>query len=390
MTGVLVPLSSAGRHQALRAGGDSRKPARQESHLMLDLRQHSIDVILANQAPGGAFVACPTMPDYQYSWFRDGSYIAYALDLSGQQPAAQRFHDWAAGVIAANAAVVERAETRAGLGLPPDEKAILHTRYTIEGLVGNDWWPNFQLDGLGTWLWAVCDHARRHATPLPAAWRRAIELAARYLAALWSQPNYDLWEEYGDRRHTYTQAAIYGGLAQAGDLLGRPRWQETAAKVRAEIVQAAESQGYLSKFLPANGGAVDGALLGAALPHGALPVDHPALARTVARIESELRQDGGGVHRFAWDVYYGGGEWVLLTAWLGWYYAETGQAGRAGELLAWCEVQAPANGDLPEQVPQHLIKASSYQPWVEQRGPIAQPLLWSHAKYLILCHALGL
>jgi GH15 family glucan-1,4-alpha-glucosidase len=362
---------------------------------MSDLRQHSINVILANQAPSGAFVACPTMPDYQYSWFRDGSYIAYALDLSGQPQAAHRFHDWAAGVIAANASAVERAEACITQNLPPDEQAVLHTRYTVEGQVGSDAWPNFQLDGIGTWLWAVCDHVARHAEPLPALWREAGALAGRYLVALWRQPNFDLWEENGEHRHTYTQAAIYGGLAAAGELLDRPDWQATAAKVHAELMLAASRQGHFTKFLPGashvSSGqalAVDGALIGVALPHGVVPPEHPALVRTVELIERDLRREGGGVHRFAWDVYYGGGEWVLLTAWLGWYYAESGQPARARELLAWCEAQADPHGDLPEQVPQHLMDPSTYQPWVDVRGPIARPLLWSHAKYLILCHAL--
>jgi len=45
--------------------------------------------------------------------------------------------------------------------------------------------------------------------------------------------------------------------------------------------------------------------------------------RSFAKIEADLRQ-GGGVHRYATDTYYGGGEWVLLTAWLGWYYTKIG------------------------------------------------------------------
>jgi GH15 family glucan-1,4-alpha-glucosidase len=396
---------------------------------MPSLRQHSIDVLLANQTPGGAFLACPTMPDYRYSWFRDGSYIAYALDLVGEHAAAHRFHDWAAGVIAANAATVARAEACAALGLPPAEDAVLHTRYTVEGRAGSDAWPNFQLDGIGTWLWAVCDHAARHAEPLLALWREAVALAARYLVALWQQPNFDLWEENGDRRHTYTQAAIYGGLAAAGRALERPDLLKAARDVQTELLAAAERTGHFTKFLlpdsdcdrsplawsrracpapswpdearePVEGPpvgrpgqadratAVDGALIGVALPYGAVPADHPALARTVALIERDLRQDGGGVHRFAWDVYYGGGEWVLLTAWLGWYYAAIGQRDRARELLAWVEAQADPYGDLPEQVPQHLIDPSTYQPWVDVRGPIAKPLLWSHAKHLILREAL--
>ena len=43
----------------------------------------SQQVILENQQPGGGYLACPHMPDYQFSWFRDGSFIAYALTLDG-------------------------------------------------------------------------------------------------------------------------------------------------------------------------------------------------------------------------------------------------------------------------------------------------------------------
>jgi len=369
------------------------------------LRQHSIEVILANQAPGGAFVACPTMPDYQYSWFRDGSYIAYALDLVGEHAAAHRFHEWAAGVIVVHRAAVTRAEACIAEGRPLDDAAILHTRYTIEGTVGADWWPNFQLDGIGTWLWAVGDHARRWAAThgardpredLPAGWREAIETAARYLAALWRVPNYDLWEENGNQRHAYTQAAVWGGLAAAAGLLDRPDLLDAANAVRAELLDVTDQIGHFTKFLPgsdsapdsAPSGGVDGSLIGVALPHGAVPVGHPAFACTGALIERGLRAEGGGVHRFAGDEYYGGGEWILLTAWLGWYYAATGQRERAAELLAWIEAQADARGNLAEQAPQHLIHPETYQPWVGQRGPIAQPLLWSHAMYLLLCHAL--
>ncbi len=78
----------------------------------IDLHQHSLVVLLDNQQPGGAYLACPTMPDYRFSWFRDGAYIAYALTLdsadlgitysgsmAAQWESAMRFHDWCAEVI---------------------------------------------------------------------------------------------------------------------------------------------------------------------------------------------------------------------------------------------------------------------------------------------------
>ena len=48
------------------------------------IHEQSLRVLLDNQQPGGAYLACPTMPDYRFSWFRDGAYIAYALTVDGQ------------------------------------------------------------------------------------------------------------------------------------------------------------------------------------------------------------------------------------------------------------------------------------------------------------------
>ncbi len=66
---------------------------------MSDLFQRSIDIILSNQAPSGAYPASPTFPTYRYSWFRDGAFIAHAMDLVGEHESARRFHDWAVSTI---------------------------------------------------------------------------------------------------------------------------------------------------------------------------------------------------------------------------------------------------------------------------------------------------
>jgi GH15 family glucan-1,4-alpha-glucosidase len=108
---------------------------------------------------------------------------------------------------------------------------------------------------------------------------------------------------------------------------------------------------------------------------------------TVSQIEHDLH--GGGVRRYAVDTYYGGGEWVLLAAWLGWYYVEIGEQSWAREILEWVEHQADEDSYLPEQIPENLIDPSCYQPWVDKWGEIASPLLWSHAEYIILHQALN-
>jgi len=37
------------------------------------LADHSLSVIRAGQSPGGAYVASPTFPVYNYCWLRDGA-----------------------------------------------------------------------------------------------------------------------------------------------------------------------------------------------------------------------------------------------------------------------------------------------------------------------------
>ena len=111
--------------------------------------------------------------------------------------------------------------------------------------------------------------------------------------------------------------------------------------------------------------------------------------RTLAKIEKDIRHPGGGVYRYAADTYYGGGEWLLLAAWLGWVYLELGRIGEAQTLLSWVEAQANSQGELPEQVSHHMLDSSHYAEWEHRWGTVACPLLWSHAMYLILEAKLG-
>ena len=61
---------------------------------------------------------------------------------------------------------------------------------------------------------------------------------------------------------------------------------------------------------------------------------------------------------------------------------------RAADCLAWIEAHARPNGELPEQSQDHLLRPDRFVPWVERWGEPASPLLWSHAMYLRLHHAL--
>jgi GH15 family glucan-1,4-alpha-glucosidase len=355
-----------------------------------ELYQKSIEIIKKNQDKEGAYLASPTFPTYHYSWFRDGAFIAYAMDLAGEHESAASFHFWAANQINRRAELVERAVKKARDGQPLIGSDYLHTRYTLGGMeeeAGDEEWPNFQLDGFGTWLWALEQHSRFNSAPLPKSWLQAAGLTARYLEALWKLPCFDCWEEFPEHVHPYTLGAIYGGLA-AHSRITKVDHADTLTAIKQRIINDYTYDGHFVKF--SGDKAVDASLLGLAVPYGVISPEDPSMLSTAVEIENTLLR-GGGLHRYARDTYYGGGEWILLTAWMGWYYTCLGSEQsqrKALEALDWIHSKAGPEGSLPEQTPASLNHPDYFEPWVKKWGPIANPLLWSHAKLIILAENL--
>jgi len=302
------------------------------------------------------------------------------MDLVGKKESAARFHKWSALVVNDRAEVIEKAIKKAKTGEVLQETDTLHARYSLDGQDTNETWPNFQLDGLGTWLWSLKEHQNFGKLLLPDTVLLAVERISRYLTALWHLPCYDCWEEFPDKRHTYTLAAIYVGLEAASNLAGLDNGN-TLEQIVCLIKKSAESTGFLPKYK--GGEMVDASLLGVAVPYKVINPDDALMRATVNQIENNLKSNGG-VYRYSDDTYYGGGEWIILAAWLGWYYACTGQKNRAQELLSWIKDQADEEGNLPEQVSDSLLAPGYYNEWVRKWGKIAKPLLWSHAMYIIL------
>ncbi|MHB1127304.1 MAG: glycoside hydrolase family 15 protein [Bacillota bacterium] len=348
------------------------------------LFRKSVEILKKNQAPSGAFPASPNFATYRYSWLRDGTFIAYALDLAGEQQAARQFYHWACLTVLRYRGKIERVLEKKGKGINISEDEYLHTRYTLSGEEGQDPWGNFQLDGYGTLLWGVAQHLALHgALHIPAEWKEALSLVAQYLKELWLTPCLDCWEE-SNHIHPSTLAAIYGGLDAIGTHLEIEADAELG-RIRELAINNYVMDGYFVKFkgLPT----IDANLLWLAVPYNLLPPAHPLMVRTVQEIESQLVN--GGVHRYQGDNYYGGGQWIILTAWLAWYYISVGLISRAKELEDWIRQQADGYGELPEQVPACLQVPECYNPWVERWGAIAKPLLWSQAMYVIVTQQLG-
>lgn len=207
------------------------------------------------------------------------------------------------------------------------------TRYTLDGELDTSDWPATQHDGWGLWLWAAREHCRRHGRPH--RWGAAAAATAKHLEAVRYEPCHDWWEER-EGVHAATLACVAAGLEDDLD------------------VSRAEER-------------LDASLL--VLPFlGFGDVD-----------VGPLVSPGGGVHRHADDTYYGGGEWIMLTAMLG-----LAEPARARDCLAWCAAHATAEGFLPEQSQDHLLAPEHYEPWVAKWGPPPCPLLWSHATVLTL------
>lgn len=345
-----------------------------------ELARTSIEVILGNQNDSGAYVACPNFAEYRYCWLRDGSFIGYAILGHGRPESTEAFLRWVCRAI--DRVSIDWAALRAAAerGEPPAEGAYLPTRFTLSGEVTGDDWPNFQTDGYGHWLWLLEQWLTVLGKDVLPEWAEsAVRKTVRYLTTAWRLPSFDAWEEHGDKVHPATLASIYGGL-RAAERFGF----ETAAvreEIRAMALSRLTADGALAKYLGSD--AVDASLLWAAVPFGMLAPESDVMSRTAARIDAELTRSGGVV-RYADDTYYGGGRWILLTAWLGWYFAGVGEHGRARECANWIELQADESGMLPEQVTDNVNAPQMVEPWVKRWGPVAKPLLWSHAMYLVL------
>lgn len=351
---------------------------------MIDLHTASIDIIRAGQSPNGAYAACANFSQYGYSWLRDGAWIAYGMDQAGQHDSAAAFHRWASQTLAQYQDKVDHLLAKVSRGEALHEHDYLPTRFELDGSLGTEDWPDFQLDGYGAWLWGLCQHVTKNDnTALWDECRPAVTLLVKYLAVLWQSPNYDCWEEHRQHIHTATLAALYGGLNAVRGLEPALVPDHLPDTIRDFVlVNCVSEAGHFVKFI--GNEAVDSSLLWTALPYNLVSADDSRFQATLAKIERDILVPDGGVYRYAADTYFGGGEWLLLTSWLAWTYIELERIDEARRLFVWVGAQAASNGEMPEQVSQHLLDPSYYPHWVAKWGDPACPLLWSHGMYLLL------
>lgn len=351
-------------------------------------------VIRAAQTESGAILACPDYRTYRYSWLRDGSFCAAALDVGGDTAASGAFHRWVAQRVLAFEGPMRRAIESVAVGETPGPDDYLPCRFSEAGVAPTgDGWGAFQMDGPGLWLWSLDRHAQAAGgrPSLGSLEQRAAALAAEYVVAMWRQPSYDAWEEHADRLASSTVAADLGGLLAAHRLGLAPGGMQLAVEgMRLELAARAARVGHL----PRSDGddAVDGSILWCGPLLGAFHPSHAAWRSTLSHVQSDLVGPDGGVHRYRGDTFYGGGQWPVVTAAYGLaclWRNEPGDHEQAEAALAWIEDQRDADGRLPEQSHEHLLDPAKLPEWEARWGPVATPLTWSHAMTVLLTEALA-
>ncbi len=348
------------------------------------LAKSSVALIVSLQDESGAYPASPTFSAYRgFSWFRDGAFIADGVSAYGEVESATRFHDWCARVLESRRDRIDAIVAAAASGTPVDGEDMLPARYTFAGDDGDDDWWDFQLDGYGTWLWSVVAHADRHGLAAD-QWQGGIDLTVDYLVSSWSRPCFDWWEEHAEAVHVSTLGCIAAGLDAAMPFLdaGRALAARSAVRdIRALVRDRGVVDGHLTKWLGSTD--VDASLASIVYPLSVYPATSSIGRATITAIDEQLNV-GGGVHRFVFDTFYGGGQWPLLSCMLGLAFSAAGERDRAVEQLRWAAGTVTPAGDMPEQVADHLLDPAMVGEWVERWGTVATPLLWSHAMFVRL------
>jgi glucoamylase len=362
-------------------------------------RRSLLVVDMATDRASGGVVAAPEFDSvfegcggYGFVWGRDLAYIVLGMLAAGRAGEARGALRW-----------LVRTQAPEGLWLQ---------RHWTDGRLAPSWGLH-QIDETGAILFAFEAACEELADPvlegeLWPAMRRGADflLAFRDEATGLPRPSVDLWEER-QGQHTYSAAAVYGGLCSAAKMARRQSPELAAAYAEgAHAVQqaiethlwseehgrylrsrcvgleaAGEAPPLFESGLPYPNRAVgaveevdatvDASLLGLSWPFGVVEADSARMRATVEAIERELVEDCGGVLRYTDDHYRGGNAWILTTLWLGLHCRRAGDEEGLRQAVQFALSRQTKIGLLPEQVTREGEPA-----WV-------LPLTWSHAMLLL-------
>lgn len=338
-----------------------------------DVYRRSIFLLRNCVSANGSVIASPdprTLKSggdtYNYNWWRDGGYIAKAMDEVGLYENAHRFLKFA-----------EKCQEEEGY--------FLH-RHFPDGTVGSTWHPPpfIQIDQTATVISAVWHHFKRHGNldELLDLWP-LVKRAANFLETFVDDrglplPSYDLWEEK-KAVNAYSVAAVIHGLERAERIsqqLGksRGRWRHVSERMRGAMLHHLwnEKRGCFLKSIDPVDETLDASTL-LALKLGVLDPGDARAERLVQAVERRLWVKAtGGVARYENDSYYGHeNPWIICTLWLAEAHLLLGRPERTREMLEWTARTASPTHLLAEQIDARTGEHTS-----------VTPLVWSHSTFL--------
>ncbi len=326
----------------------------------------------------GAIIASPDTRSlvaagdtYNYCWWRDGGFIAKAMDEAGLYENAGRFLEFARQCQSADGSYFHR--------------------HFPDGAIGSTWHPPpfLQIDQTATVIAAIWHHFKRGGDPdiLLDFWP-VVKAAASFLARFRDAatglpaPSFDLWEERMGI-HIYSTAAVAHALERAARIaaeIGKEpsHWRRAAGEISQRAVELfwdGEHDRFVRSLAPRDDRLDSSVLL--ALKLGLLPWDDPRARTAVDGIERRLWcAEQGGLGRYEGDQYYGReNPWIICTLWLAEARLRLGNRERCRELIEWSAAHATPTRLLPEQIDRASGEPKS-----------ATPLTWSHSTFVDVVH----
>ncbi|MGP3691616.1 hypothetical protein ACTVZO_44480 [Streptomyces sp. IBSNAI002] len=290
--------------------------------------------------PNGASAAAWS-PPWEYSWPRDGAFVAAAFAATGHSEEAYRILQYDVRTQRADG-TWEARTTLDGSG-PPD---------------GRPW----QLDGNGwvpwsVWQWYQAAPAGTRAAGLDALYpmvRKAADRAAASLGANGLPPaSPDYWELPTATTNIGTAAPLLAGLNAAADLAGsrgqdadRVKWTAAARKLSAGIARYFAPLGYQRTIDGKHGR--DSAAAFMAPPFNRAPADLPAALVSTQR--ALLQPNGGLLPGNDPGAPWGSYAWTASTGFFALAWAQLGDTARADAVLNWVLAKRNGLGEFPETV----------------------------------------
>jgi GH15 family glucan-1,4-alpha-glucosidase len=298
--------------------------------------------------------------DYRYAWIRDAALAAQALFALGHRAEVEAFLGWAERSASEHEHDgVLRIMYRLGGGTEMPEADLPNLegyRRSSPVRVGNGAADQLQLDIFGE-LVSLAWEVHRLGGNLDPDIRRYLPHVADEACAMWSKPDYGLWElRNGPFHFTYSKVMAWvaleraSELADAGVIQGDPAtWRHQSALIRSEVFTRGidPTIGFTQSFERAVPDASN-LLFGL---HEFVSFDDVAMAATVRAVQEHLTEDGL-VYRYHADDGVAGGEGAfgLCTFWLIDALALSGQLDEATELFDAMAARANHVGLFAEQV----------------------------------------